>query len=961
MKRKITLAVSYVLIFSFAIQLLLGPSTVQAAESANATVETQINSLLNQLTKESESKGMYAGISVYNLTQKSWMYRHQADKAFVPASNMKVFTSAAALDQLGPEYRFKTEVYTDGNLNRNGVLKGNLILKGYGDPTLELEDLIKIATEIKAKEITSIEGNILVDESYFDETRLGPGWMWDDEVYGYSAQLSGLSLHQNAIDAIITPSTNAGELASISFLPDSDYLKVQANVTTTEGKDQKIKVVRELSTNNLTISGSIGKDAKAYTEEVTMEEPALYVGKTFSMLLKEQGVQISSNSQLQKTEWKKGKPIVTHYSKPMSSIVEELNKESDNYYAEALLKTMGATKKKEGSSQSGLQVVRSYMDEAKIKERYQQSDGSGLSRFNLITPNQMTELLIHIQSEPFKDVFEKSLPIAGIDGSLKNRMKGTAAETKLIAKTGSMSGVNTLSGYVTAQNGDKIAFSIMINGIYKSKYATDLQNAIGNILATYPTAATEEIAGSADHKSYKLSSLLDPLWEDPALSQLHVGMMVTSLDKQGEEAILYEHQADQWLTPGTVLKHLTTMAALTQLGENHQFSTELYASTSVNPNGTLYGDIILKGLGDPSSITDKQSTTNQLSALDQLVGQLKEKGIKQIEGNILVDDTYFDNEVRGLGWAWDEEENLPRVGALQSDNGFITLSFQPGKKVNSPVSFDMWPKTNYVTLYNEATTGKSGSPNTFAITKNRGTNIIRLIGSLSKDAFAQLEKVAVEDPAVFTGVLLMQKLKEAEISLAPKTKILEQTVPATAIKIGQVHSSSLRELIVEMNKEDNHLYAEMINKFVGKSKAGEGSAEKGISVIQNMLTSWGLSTEFDMMDASGVTRYNLISARQLNNALVKMASQPEYLSYYNSLPIAGVDGTLKNRFTNTPASSNLRALYSKTKNLTSISGYLTTKGNERLVVTLILNGDVADPQSLVRLEDRIMALLSTYE
>ncbi|WPS86049.1 D-alanyl-D-alanine carboxypeptidase/D-alanyl-D-alanine-endopeptidase [Brevibacillus halotolerans] len=960
MKGKNSLTLRCVLTVVLLMQLVFTPVTALASKMEASMVGRQIDSLLEKLSHEDVSKGMYAGISVYNLNKEAFLYQHEADKNFIPASNMKLFIAAAALEELGADYQFKTEIYTDGKVEQNGVLQGDVIIKGYGDPTLQTTDFHQIASELKQKGITGIHGQVYVDESYFDDIRLGPAWMWDDEVYAYSAQISGLSLHKNSMELVITPAKEVGKPATVSITPINEYVKVISSVTTTDSRETQITVERTIGHNQLIMKGSIGRDAIPYKENVTMEDPALYVGEMFQSILQSEGILLVDKKSVQKKSLVKGTPLVTHYSRPLSEIILELNKDSDNFYAEMLTKTLGAIKKGKGSWHTGTEAIAEVLRGAKFPGAYVQVDGSGLSRLNLITPNQMIALLRYVQKKEYREAFEASLPIAGIDGTLKSRMRETKAAHTLIAKTGSMGGVNSLSGYVTAANGDKLAFSIMINGIYKSKVATQLQDSIGTVLAEYPILP-ELPAEVSTNSTYELSALLDPLWEDPALANVHGSMIVTSLDRTGSKATLYEHQADRLLTPGTISKELTSIGALLTLGENYSFKTEVFLSKPANANGVVEGDIIVKGYGDPTLRADHQNDEEQGPTLEQLVGFLLDKGITQVNGNILVDQSYFDHQLVGMGWPWDTEKQLAKISALTSEAGKVKLTYKPGLKIGDPVIFDMWPKTNYVVIYQKASTVGKGAQQTFQLKKERSKNIFHFLGELPMSTKERKELVSVEEPALYSGVLFLQKIKDAGIKISPTSEVLLGQVTREAIKLGEVRSMVLQDILTLQNKNDDHLIAEMVNKTIGASKAGKGTTEAGVAATQEILKAWGVNTSYDILDASGVTRYNLLSARQLNDALLTLAGQKEYPLYYNSLPIAGVDGTLKNRLKRTDAQGNLRALSSQSQGVSSISGYITTKKNERLAVTIILNGHIRSPEKMSKWEDKVFELLASYQ
>ncbi|MED0668625.1 D-alanyl-D-alanine carboxypeptidase/D-alanyl-D-alanine-endopeptidase [Aneurinibacillus aneurinilyticus] len=229
-----------------AFNLLAMPAYAQSNPTA-----ASIDRLVVQLSQNPESAGIRAGIAVYNTSTGEWLDRHDAEKPFVPASNLKLLVTAAALDMLGPDYRFTTEIHTTGHITPKGVLQGDLILKGYGDPSLTEEDMRTISAELKAKGITSIHGRLLVDESYFDNVRLGEGWMWDDEPYGYSAQISALAVHKNTSTIRLNPDKPVGQTSSLMMKPNSKYVTVQNRVTIVEGTEQNVQIDRPRGTKSL--------------------------------------------------------------------------------------------------------------------------------------------------------------------------------------------------------------------------------------------------------------------------------------------------------------------------------------------------------------------------------------------------------------------------------------------------------------------------------------------------------------------------------------------------------------------------------------------------------------------------------------------------------------------------------------------------------------------------------------
>lgn len=944
------------------LQVTASPALAREETIPSSPLAQTIGKYLADLKNEQESQGLYAGIAVYDLTDNIYLYKHNAERYFIPASNMKLFTTIAGLDKLGPDYQWKTEVFVTGQAQADGVLQGDLVLKGYGDPTLTPADLQKLAEQIKAAGITQVNGNLLVDESYFDATRLGTSWMWDDEPYGYSAQISGLAVNKNYTTLTATPGKTVNDAPSLTMNPATTYLTVTNRLKTIEGEQSNVLVERPRGKNEIIVSGTIGVNAKPYNEDVTMEDPALFVGALWKEQLEKQGVSFQPKMELKKTVLKSGVPMHTHLSKPLSEIMIELNKDSDNFYAEMLLKTLGVTQKDEGSFEAGSAAVADVMKRAGIESGYRQVDGSGLSRFNMITPTQMIESLIFVQEQDYRAELEKSLPIAGVDGTLKNRMKATTAQNNLTAKSGSLSGVNTLSGYVTAKNGHKLAFSILINGIYKSKYARDLQDRVGILLSAYPEIQAPEDFVPPQEKTYELSALLDPILDNPQARGMTSSVIVKSLDKT-EGAILYERDADTLLTPASNMKLFTTAAVLNQLGPDYVFKTEWYGDAPISTSGVQQGNVYVKGYGDPTLHTENALAVQEGVSIEKMAGWLKEQGITQIKGNLVMDESYFDQQRLGLGWAWDDESYYynPTIGALAMNRGTVRIEYKPAGASGEAVQMNVLPKTAYVEVINEAKTVPKGEENTFSIQRDRGTNTIRLTGSLPLDHGGDYERVPVEEPAKYVGTVLKETLERQGITFGPDSSVVVQPTSEKAVKWTQFESLPLKEMVQYLNKNSDNYYAEMLLKTLGAEKLGKGSATNGADVVLKTVAALGSSTTFDMMDGSGLTRYNLVSARQTAAVLEGMTKQASFAVFHESLPIAGVDGTLKKRLKETSAANNLHAKTGSMTDVNSLSGYLTTKSGEKLVVSIMFNGYVEDEGLFTQIQDQIISVLAAME
>lgn len=950
----------------FILSLLLACNLVTGhvqAEASSNLFSRNAEQLLQELTLEENSRGIHTGIAVYNLTKNEYIYQHNIEKAYVPASNLKLFTTVAALETLGPDYQYVTDIYLDGKLAPGGILNGNLLVKGYGDPSFSLEDLQNVAEQLKEKGIKRINGDLLVDESFFDTQRLGPEWMWDDEVYAYSAQVSALAIQKNSLSVEIKPGAKVGDAPKLETTPLTSYVHFLNETKTVPGTESDIQFARARGTNVVTVTGTIGTESESVKEDLAVDDPALYVGDVWKQQLEAAGIGWNPTTQVRKAQLKKGVPFVTHTSKPLSEIIHELNKESDNFYAEMLTKTLGATRKGEGSFSAGSAVIAEVLKQAGIEHDYRLVDGSGLSRLDFITPAQMIKLLSYVQVKEYHSVFEESLPIAGVDGTLESRLKGTAAENNLHAKTGSMGGVNSLSGYVTAQNGEKLAFCILINGIYKSRYATALQDKLAVLLAGYPDL-TEPVGTEQHEKRYELSQLLDPLLEKESLKGITTGISIRSLDREEPGKLLYERNSDKLLTPSSGLLAVTGAAAIQLLGNEYRFKTEVYTSVPVPANGVVQGDLIVKGYGDPSLYTEDEITSEKGRSLEEIERGLQEKGIRKINGNLVVDDSYFDNMRLGLGWPWDQESNpqFAQISALAVNHGTVKVKVQPAVKAGEHASVFILPKTDSLQVINQAITVAATEPTSVTVTRFRGKNILLISGKIPAGK-EENRIITVEEPGLFTGAVLQEKLKQAGIKLAANSKTIAGIVPQGSVKLVEVTSEPLQDMVTHMVKEADSFYGEMLVKALGAEEGLPGTTEQGVTRIQTWLKALGANPAFDMIDGSGLTRYNLISANQLVSVLELMAKQDEdhFRHYLGTFPVAGVDRMLSERLKGTAAANNVRAISGNVTGVSSLTGYVTTKEGERLAFSILMNGYAADTSELLRVQDQVMLALADYK
>ena len=442
-----------------------------------ASCTTPLHRSVESLTESSALRGAHTGITIKSLTDGSYLFRSNDEKFFIPASNMKLFTTAAALVLLGPEFRYTTNLYADGEI-RDGLLNGNLIIRGVGDPTLSgrfhtggvdeifsgwAESLLKLG-------IKEIRGNIVGDGSLFGEEYLGTGWAWDDDMHCYSAEISSLSINDNCIAVSVRHGAGAGNAPLISVEDVSGHVTIRSRaVTTLPEEELSLRLSREPASNLLTVSGGMPANAEADRFFVAIHNPALFAAAHLTQVLKSKGIAVAGTIVDQRglsepVPYESMKILASYTSPPLREIITQINKASRNLPTELLFRTLGKSFRNDGSARAAAEVVNATLTKMTIPPgSVVIYDGSGLSRMNLVMPSALVTLLEYMYRQEDFSYFLKSLPVAGIDGTLRDRMENSPAEGKVKAKTGSMTRVLNLSGYIKGREGRVYAFSILIN------------------------------------------------------------------------------------------------------------------------------------------------------------------------------------------------------------------------------------------------------------------------------------------------------------------------------------------------------------------------------------------------------------------------------------------------------------------------------------------------------------------
>lgn len=400
-----------------------------------------------------------------------------SDKLIIPASNQKLYTLAAVLDRLGGDYTYYTNIYGNGQIT-DSVYYGDLIIRGVGDPSISgfLYDddryyvLSELEKQIKSNGIKNIVGDLVANIGFFDEEDFPIGWDWYDMSFYYGVEVAPLSFNNNAVDLVVNADGKIGDTPGINWFPENteyvEFINEQEIVEENRKYDEDYK--KGLGSNLIYLGSKL---PKGYLEEesLAISEAENYFLHSFDAYLNLKGIETNSTFEVNRDNipdhWVNYKVIASHSSKPLSELIKWANKESDNFYTEMMLKTLAAEEQGiPGTFENGIKEVRNFLAEQGLDTNLvKMNDGSGLAMGNYTTTGNISKLLYSMKSHIEWDVFYDSFPIAGIDGSIAHRFKGTELYNNIRAKTGYVSGVRTLSGYMTTRSGKQIVFSLATN------------------------------------------------------------------------------------------------------------------------------------------------------------------------------------------------------------------------------------------------------------------------------------------------------------------------------------------------------------------------------------------------------------------------------------------------------------------------------------------------------------------
>jgi D-alanyl-D-alanine carboxypeptidase/D-alanyl-D-alanine-endopeptidase (penicillin-binding protein 4) len=437
---------------------------------AQTPQQQELDQMLDKMMKKMGTN-VNIGVKVEDMATGKIIYARNAERSYLPASNQKIFTAAAALAVLGTEFTFKTQLLTETPTLQNGVLLGNLYVRFSGDPELQNTHISTLLKQLKDQGLRSIKGNVYLDNTAFEPQLIGDGWMWDDTQYCYAPPISANMLNQNCLQFYVKPGKKAGQPLQIQTNQTNKYLALknttQTRASGTRGCQIKLQDVYQ---NQYQITGCLPVTSKGAGMSVALTDPNPYATAIIKGLLRDNKITVSGQI-IQGPALKPPAKLVViaeRQSSPMSKLLRTMMKHSDNVIAETIFKTVGGTYfNSPGSWERGAKAVKALFGKsAKINfENAVVADGSGLSRYNLITPSQIVQLLDYIYHNPqLSQQFMTTLPIGGIDGSLKYRMQTPGVRGNVWAKTGTMANVVALSGYIKTSQKKMLAFSIIING-----------------------------------------------------------------------------------------------------------------------------------------------------------------------------------------------------------------------------------------------------------------------------------------------------------------------------------------------------------------------------------------------------------------------------------------------------------------------------------------------------------------
>jgi D-alanyl-D-alanine carboxypeptidase/D-alanyl-D-alanine-endopeptidase (penicillin-binding protein 4) len=427
------------------------------------------------------------------------LYDRNGQTRMLVASNTKLLSSAAAVDGLGLDHRFRTELL--GGTVSGDTLRSDLYLRGGGDPTMLADDYRELAASLRAAGVRTVRGDLVADDSYFDDVPYGTGWSWDDEPYYYNAATSALTVapdtdyDSGTVIVRTSPGAQVGDPVRVGTQPETGVLDIVNRATTgAAGSPNTLSVERQHASDDVLVTGSVPLGASTDTEWVTVQDPTDYASDVLARALRAEGIRVTGG--VREGVAPTGLQVLAHHeSMTVGELLTPYLKLSNNMHAEVLVKALGAETSGSGSWSAGLTAIRQWLTAEGVNASTMRLvDGSGLSRMDHVRAQDLTDLLVTVRDEPWFDTWYDALPIAGnadrfTGGTLRSRMRGTAAANNLHGKTGSLTGVTALSGYVSNADGRELVFAMASNNYLASPRS--IEDALGVTLASWSEQSEE--------------------------------------------------------------------------------------------------------------------------------------------------------------------------------------------------------------------------------------------------------------------------------------------------------------------------------------------------------------------------------------------------------------------------------------------------------------------------------------
>jgi len=453
---------------------LLQPSVIDGRERHVRALQADLASIFAAAALR---RGL-VGVEVASLDRQQVLFRYNADRLVMPASNMKILTLAAAAERLGWDYTFETTISATGPI-ADGRLLGDLVVRGTGDPSLNARQtspgpvLDEWADRLAARGIRRVEGRLIGDDNAFDEEALGQGWSWDYLQDGYAAPVGALQVYEDAVTLTILPGETAGAPARAELAtPGSGWAIDNRAVTGPQGTPATLDATRISGTLLVHLTGSIPAASPAVTRTLAVDNPTMYVLGLFAAALESRGITMAGatadmDDLPRGSVSTAGPPLVDYRSPPLREIAATMMKASQNLYAETLLRAVGRVDGRAATAADGKEAVKGVLQAWSVPAAsIVLADGSGLSRYNYVTADTILSILRRMYDDPrHRQPWLDAFAVGGQAGTLQKRFAGTPAEGRVRAKTGSIANVRSLSGYIPAANGEQLAFSIIVNNV----------------------------------------------------------------------------------------------------------------------------------------------------------------------------------------------------------------------------------------------------------------------------------------------------------------------------------------------------------------------------------------------------------------------------------------------------------------------------------------------------------------